>query len=346
MDLDATGWDARPLYARSGRPRGALFPRVVCHRSHSGSNDDQDDSTDAPDRARTRRSGGRRGTGTVRVLRPRTLPVGRSAAERPARVRGRCAPHPVRPAAGRARRAGCRRRRSRAHRGDRRHRRGARDEGAPHIGAREPVPPRRDPRRPGQARRPAHHQPGTGSHHRSTHACRRDALLLYPRERACRLRGRNVGGLSAARVGGAGYAGDAAEHAGRAQPVGQPGRARAVRRLVQLHLGGDGRALRLRVERALEHMGPLQPLPVRHEPRLHRAVTGSNPCHARRDNEMAPAGVRGPPQHDGAVLLPSASRPHQHERSPAYGALVRDLRAGERGGLRSLRLAILRARHL
>ena len=64
--------------------------------------------------------------------------------------------------------------------------------------------------------------------------------------------------------------------AGRPQPQHQSRRPRAVRRLVQLDHVRQPRGLRARARRAVEHPGPLQPLPVRHEPRRddHDAARG------------------------------------------------------------------------
>ena len=93
---------------------------------------------------------------------------------------------------------------------------------------------------------------------------------------------------------------------------------------------------------------PLEPLPVRHEPRLVLAVAAGNARPDRRDAGLVPARRRRPAR-DGRrleLLLRAAGAPDQPARHAGADRVVRSVRAGERGEVRRARLRLLRAREL
>jgi hypothetical protein len=90
--------------------------------------------------------------------------------------------------------------------------------------------------------------------------------------------------------------------------------------------------------------GPVQPLPVRHEPRPDRQHAARGAGDHARHAALAPAGGRRPARAGGHLLLPARGRAGQPQHRPGEREVAHGHRPRQRGGVRPLRLAVLRAR--
>ena len=235
---------------------------------------------------------------------PRRDPAPR---DRP-RLRRRQLAHAVRPAGAGAARHRRGRARPRARGADRRHQRAAHDAHLRRLDAGEHRAPRRHPRRPRPHRRPARRLAGRARCRDRPHARRGLVQRLGAWRRGARLRGLDAAALPLRRHRGPGHA---RAHEGRDrghQPELQPRRPRALLGLEQLDRrrqpGAPG--ARAAARPALGDLGPLQSLPVRHEPRPHgddaAEVAGDRRRHAQ-------AGTRWSPPTCTATPPPSTWRP-------------------------------------